>query len=422
MNNLATDMAPPFVLVAHYFIAGAIFYLISSAVLPFFANDLGSIFLTSSIASLSHLYLLGFVMMVIFGAMYQLIPVVLEIPIFSKDFAYIQFYLYVVGIVIFSWALQFDKYEVIPYGAMLIYLSMLIFVANIFLTYKELKTYNIIAKFLLASNVFLFISVTIGIFIAFNLKYGFYSGDIYNLVAGHIAGTIGGYVLMTIMGVAMILLPMFALAHNFSQKPIERAFYIITAGLAIFIIFSLFEVKFLQIIGLILIAIATGFGLYQMQLIFKGRIRKGYDYYNKNMVASFGFLIFSIVIMAIAFLTDSDKLKLLFGFSMFFGFFVFFIVGHIYKILPFLVWFQRYSPLVGKQKVPMLNDMIDEKIADIQFWLTFTGTIIASIAILFSGSWLFILGTGIIFISSILVIYNIYFSLVYGLKDLKKGE
>jgi hypothetical protein len=250
--------------------------------------------------------------------------------------------------------------------------------------------------------------------------YGFYSGDIFNLVASHIAGTIGGYVLMTIMGVAMILIPMFALAHDFSQKPIERAFYFITAGLSIFIISSLLNIKFLEIIGLILIAIATALGLYQMQQIFIKRIRKGYDYYNKNMVASYGFLIFSIIIMVIAFSTGSDKLKLLFGFSMFFGFFVFFIIGHIYKILPFLVWFQRYSPLVGKQKVPMLNDMIREKIADIQFWLTLAGTIIASVAILFNGSWLFILGTIIIFISSTLLIYNIYFSLVYGLKDLKK--
>jgi len=57
-RNLATEMAPPFVLVAHFFIAGAFFYALTSVMLPFFADELDSFFLSSSIASLSHLYFL----------------------------------------------------------------------------------------------------------------------------------------------------------------------------------------------------------------------------------------------------------------------------------------------------------------------------------------------------------------------------
>lgn len=126
-KNLATQMAPPFVLVAHYFIAGAVFYAISSFLLPFYADDIGGYFLSNQIAGLVHLYLLGFVMMVIFGAMYQLIPVVLEIPLFSKDFAYVQFYIYLVGIVIFCLSLWYESLiQLLPYGALMVYISMLI--------------------------------------------------------------------------------------------------------------------------------------------------------------------------------------------------------------------------------------------------------------------------------------------------------
>ena len=178
-RNLATEMAPPFTLVAHYFIAGAFFYLLTSAALPFFGSEIDSFFLSSSLASILHLYLLGFVMMIIFGAMYQLVPVVLEIPIFSKDFAYIQFYLYVTGIFMFVFSLYFEEYSAImPYGAILMYISMLIFTINIFLTYRNIERWTIVAKFLLVSNVFLLIAVTIGFFITLNLIYGFYSGDI----------------------------------------------------------------------------------------------------------------------------------------------------------------------------------------------------------------------------------------------------
>ena len=67
--SLATEMAPPFVLVAHFFIAGIGFLLLSVFVLPLLATQVEGYFISSLMAAFSHLYLLGFVMMIIFGAM-----------------------------------------------------------------------------------------------------------------------------------------------------------------------------------------------------------------------------------------------------------------------------------------------------------------------------------------------------------------
>jgi len=119
------------------------------------------------------------------------------------------------------------------------------------------------------------------------------------------------------------------------------------------------------------------------------------------------------------FITKNNTFYLLFGFTLFFGFFGFFIVGHIYKILPFLVWYQRYSSLVGKIKVPMLNDMVKEKVADIQFWITLIGLLLAISAIIFKIPIVFKIGTVIMGIGALLVIYNIYYTLIYGINELK---
>ncbi len=418
-KNLATDMAPPFVLVAHYFIAGAIFYAFTAFLLPFYANEVNGYFLSSSIASLMHLYLLGFVMMTIFGAMYQLVPVVLEIPIFSKDFAYVQFYMFVGGILMFTFGLWDENYtQILPYGAMLMYLSMLIFIANVFLTYKNIFRWDIVAKFIFVSNIFLAIGVTIGFIIALNLIYGFYP-DILNLVQMHIATTIFGYVIMTIMGIGMILLPMFSLSHGFKQIAIEMAFYTIIVGLVLFLVGSIFKIDLLRFGGVLFSAIAIFLALYQMYLIFSTRIRKQNDFWAKNMMASFATLIISFFILVAGIITKNDTYFLLFGFTLFFGFFTFFVVGHIYKILPFLVWYQRYSPLVGKLKVPMLNEMVHEKVADTQFWITLAGLLVAIISIIVKIPLLFQVGTVIMGIGTLLVIYNIYFTLVYGIDELK---
>ena len=419
-KNLATEMAPPFVLVAHYFIAGAIFYMIASFILPFYAGELSSFFLSPAIASLMHLYLLGFIMMIIFGAMYQLIPVVLEIPIFSKDFAYIQFYLFAAGIVIFSIALGVNGYiKMLPYGAIMMYISILIFVVNVFLTYKNIELWSITAKYILVSNIFLALGVSIGFYMALDLIYGF-GADIVSLVTLHISTTIVGYILMTIMGVGMILLPMFSLSHGFSDKSITIAFYLVITGLVLFLVSVFANISTLKYLGITLVGISVILGLYQMWLIFSTRIRKQNDFWAKNMIASFFSLIFSLIVLGFAIILKNQTLFILFGFMLFFGFFVFFIVGHIYKILPFLVWYQRYSPLVGKIKVPMLNEMVKEKVADMQFWITTVGVILCSIAIFAHISAMFVAGAAIMAISTILVIYNIYYTLVYGLDRLKE--
>ena len=421
-KNLATEMAPPFILVAHYFIAGAVFYAISAFVLPFYATEIDSYFLSTAIASLLHLYLLGFIMMVIFGAMYQLIPVILEVPIFSKDFAYIQFYMFTVGILLFTYGLWNESYIVLlPYGGIMMYLSMLIFVVNVFLTYRELTNWNIVAKFILVSNIFLFIGVTIGFIIALNLIYGFYP-DILILVKMHIASTIFGYVIMTIMGVGMILLPMFSLSHGFSQVSIETAFYTVIIGLLLFLLGSYMENSLIEFGGLFFITVSVFLALYQMWLIFSTRIRKQNDFWAKNMIASFVSVIVSFLILVFAIVSENDTYYTLFGYTLFFGFFVFFIVGHIYKILPFLVWYQRYSPLVGKIKVPMLNEMVKEKVADIQFWITLVGLLFSMYAIAFGVSVMFQIGTVLMGIGTLMVLYNIYFTLVYGLEELREFE
>ena len=179
-KQLATEMAPPFNLVAHFMLAGGFFYALTSFILPFYSSYLDSFFVSSTIAAISHLYLLGFVMMIIFGAMYQLVPVILEIPLFSKDFAYVQFYIYVIGLSLMSYGFFFEGSYLpfLTYGALMVYISMIIFTINIFLTYKNIEEWSIPAKYILVSNIFLFIGVTLGLLTALNMQYGFLSIDI----------------------------------------------------------------------------------------------------------------------------------------------------------------------------------------------------------------------------------------------------
>ncbi len=413
-KQLATEMAPPFNLVAHFMIAGAFFYMLASFTLPFYAGELDGFFVSSKLAALLHLYLLGFVMMIIFGAMYQLVPVILEIPLFSKDFAYVQFYLYVVGLLLMVYGFGIDgAIAVLPYGAMLVYVSMLVFSVDILLTYRNIEHWSISAKYIFVSNIFLLIAVTLGLIAAFNLVYGFLETDMLRIVNAHMAGVLTGYVMMTVMGVSIVLLPMFSLAHGFDERPLAAGFYIVTFGTAAYLAGALAGNTLIETAGTAGMIIALLLFIWQVWIIFKKRVRKQNDYWAKNIIASFLFFIVSLIAFAAAYITGNTQLGMFGGYLFFFGFLAFLIVGHIYKILPFLVWYQRYSPLVGKQKVPMLHEMVVEKIADRQFWVTLAGTIVSAAGILFASAFLFITGTVVMAMSVFLVLYNIYYTLTY---------
>ncbi|NPA57990.1 MAG: hypothetical protein GXN94_01720, partial [Aquificae bacterium] len=70
VGSLATQFAPPFKLVLHYFITAVVLNVVSLSVLLAFAGKLTPPFYLFQYAGAVHLFLLGFVMMTIFGALY----------------------------------------------------------------------------------------------------------------------------------------------------------------------------------------------------------------------------------------------------------------------------------------------------------------------------------------------------------------
>jgi len=417
--SLATEMAPPFVLVAHFFIAGIIFLFLSSIALLFMSVDISGYIISSSLAAFSHLYLLGFVMMVIFGAMYQLLPVVLEVPIFSKDFAYVQFYMYVVGFLLMVSGFTFGELHLlIPYGAVITYLSMLIFCFNVFLTFNRLKKITLVSKFLLIGTIFLFISITLGLLIGLSLGHGLLAIDIDAWVKAHMLGTLGGFVMMIVMGVSMVLIPMFSLSHDYEEKWINATLYLHSFGIALYMIALIVKLPFfIQAIAMVLIVLGILCFMVQIGIIFHQRARKQNDYWVKNVVFGLVCLFAAVISSMFYMILANSTIGILAGVLFFFGFLLSFIVGHIYKILPFLVWYERFAPLVGKQKVPLLHQMIHTKVADTQTWILFVSVVVLSSGVLMQFEKLFFIGSVLLLISLILVAFNTVYVFNYKIKE-----
>ena len=351
---VSQDFAPPFKLIVPYFIIGISFFVVSVILLfGFDISQLGST--DASTLSWVHIFLLGFVMMVIFGAMAQLVPVVLEVGHFAVDLYYIIYPLLFIGTLLMGYGF-IDNPALLPYGGIVVLISLLIFVLETFLTIKKVKKLNLVMTTVVLANSFLFIGLIFGILMA--LAYAeVIHVDIANLLKAHIYLVLIGYVGITIMGMSLVLLPMFWLSHSFTWKPVKIAVSVVSVAVVLVMLSAILECEVLEYTGYVLTILALGLYFYQVYIIYKTRVRLDNDIYLHSLLFSYGSLFVALIMGVFYLFMPSTNLLLTIGWVVFLGYITFIINGHLYKIVPFLVWYERFSPLIGKQKVPMLADM-----------------------------------------------------------------
>ena len=403
---VSTDFAPPFKLIAPYFIIGIFSFFAS--ILAMYGLDIENISQISvETISWVHLYLLSFVMMIIFGAMAQLVPVVLEVGHFAVDLYYIIYPLLFSGSLMMGYGFLHSP-ALLPYGGLVVLISLLVFVFETFMTINKVKKFNTVMVSVVIANIFLFLGLIFGITMALGFA-GTIVVDIHLLLKAHIYLVLFGYVGITIMGISMVLLPMFWLSHSFSWKPIQTALWLISFGVVSVVISSIFDVVSLSYIGYIFTFVALGFYVYQIYIIYKTRVRLENDVYLHSLLFSYGSFVVSLILGIGYIIFDNERLLLGAGYLTLLGFIAFVIIGHLYKIVPFLVWYQRFSPLIGKQKVPMLADMVPAWSAKFGFGYNTTGVIITTIAIISGSNDVFKIGVSFLVFGAIFVAKDIVY-------------
>ncbi|MGB6328035.1 MAG: hypothetical protein WBF48_03855 [Halarcobacter sp.] len=404
--NISTAFAPPFKLIAPFFIlAGLVF--VASVALLFGFEAKGIHNLDGAVLSWIHLFLLGFVMMVIFGAMAQLVPVVLEVGHVAVDLYYAIYPLLIIGTILM--ALGFYAFPLLlPFGGIIAFISFGIFLIETFLTILKVKKINFVIITVIIANLFLLLGLIVGIIMA--LAYaGILSVDIYLLLKVHVYLVFFGYVGITIMGMSLILLPMFWLSHNFTWNYVKSALIVLSLGIVVVCISTFFDNKILENLGYLLTILSFFLYFYQIFIIYKTRVRVEIDIYFKSMVFSYICLTIALILGICYLFSPSQELLLTFSWLIFAGYITFIISGHLYKIVPFLVWYERFSPYVGKRKVPMLADLIPHKSSKFQFLLSAIGVVIVAIGLYSGIDNIYKSGVSILFVGSIFLLKDILF-------------
>ncbi len=405
MFNISKDFAPPFKLIVPFFISGTVFYIISMLSALFYSSSFD--FLELSVAGWIHLFLIGYVMMIIFGAMAQLVPVVLETGHFSIDWYYLIFPLLLSGTVLLIAGFWLNPI-LLSFGGILVLSAMIVFAVDVFLTIKKTTLNSLTVKAVKVSNIFLLLGILSGFLMALTLS-GFMGVDVGEILKAHVFAVVGGYVVITVMGISLILLPMFGLAHGFSQKPLEISFRLMIYSVSFVFIGGFLKIDILKTAGYLGSLVSVCLYLYQIFLIYQKRVRKEFDIWYKSMLFGYASLAVSLILGFLYILSGGSLNNLLYSsmWLLFTGFFAFLINGHLYKIIPFLVWFHRFSSLVGKKKVPMLNEMYPKKMAEYEFWFSAFGVFVSTVGLLTQSDEIFKAGVYLIFTGALFLGFSV---------------
>jgi len=412
-TSIATAYSPPFRIVVKYFVAAIFSFVLLNFMLLINYQDINGHHFQPKILSITHIATLGFITMTIFGAMFQLVPVVLEVKLFSALLAELQFWIYLLGItgLVFKfWYFSSSLSFTLP--AIFLNLAIFIFAFNIIASMTKVKIWNITGIYLASAIFWLVITAIAGLLLAINLDHPYIKIDHLQYLKLHANVAFIGWVTMVVMGVSFKLIPMFTLSHGYKLELAKWALGLINFGLlGINWIMHYPDTEFYILIFGTAIFIGLILYLIQIYIIFKKRIRKKLDIGLKFSAIALVMLGFS-TLLGFSFLffeyEYKPNLTLIYGFMIIVAYISTLIVGQMYKIVPFLVWYHKYSSKVGIENVPMLKDMFNENLAEYNLFLMLAGIITSVFAFLSQINLLLLSGFALLFLSSIIFSFNMY--------------
>jgi hypothetical protein len=366
------------------------------------------------VIAVTHLFVLGWILSIVTGAMYQLVPVALETSLYSERLAWWHFAFHVVGFVGMVYMFRaWNMKQVGHFGSGLAF-GVGLFVYNIARTLRRARRWNVTALAVTAALGWISLTVTAGLFLAiakctYESTEGLATaGGVRTLVGGlrsvagfmtrfdaisamhahaHLGGI--GLFMMLLVGVSYKLIPMFTLSKIQSQRRAAWSIGMLNVGLTGSFVTILLRSRWKLAFALVLLIGLTIYAI-ELTMILRARKRRLLDWGIKYFLTAIGLLVpmagLATVLSwpALPLNVLTGQLENLYGFLGFIGVVSLAIVGMLYKIIPFLVWFGRYSRQIGRAQVPALSDLYSSRLQTAGYWAFLAGIIVSSIGIVCS--------------------------------------
>lgn len=374
--NVSPDFSLPLRQIAPYFLGAVVFNISAMIFLFFLQSDIG--LRDFRVIGWVHAYMLGFVMMSIIGAMAQLSAVVAEVHHrYPKVFAWIG-PLLGAGTAVLVIGFIYNPFW-LSIGGGLIFIALAIFAFNLFITLRSSRRRTAVTRSMQWSTFFLGIGLMIGLMMALGYC-GIIPVDPTQWRMAHIFAVFGGYVMINIMGVSTVLLPMFGACNRVSDNDYTVSFYMMVLAVGMMMVALLLQIPLLEHVALWLGIGSVVHYMFRVYRIFTSQKRIYSAIWERSVAVAFVALVLSIGSGVYGIVSGSEKVLMISFWFLIAGFLGFLITAHLYKIVPFLVWFERYAPYIDEREVPMLHQLLPVRLANIQWGFAVAGLVMIAAA------------------------------------------
>jgi len=373
MADINIGKAPPNLAVLPFYATGALAFVIWSFLLLISAESLTGHYFHPHLLTIVHTAVLGWGTMIIFGAAYQLLPVICERDLYSSGMAIASWYCLTPGVVLLAGSFwNFTTGWMMISGGLLVVLSTILYGINVIATSRICSHYSIQRLFLLTSACWLLFTVVVGLLLAIHLSHPFISKNHLDLLKLHAHAGIVGWFLLLIIGVSTKLVPMFLLGKSSKNKLLLLSFLLLNLGLIAFLADGFFFGGHSLRFGLyaLLILIGVLCWLIFLGAAYKNRVRKKTDYLMKHTFVAFLMLLLAFAALPLLLFQQDLRWVMLYGTILFMGWISSIIFGMTFKTLPFIVWNNHYKLLSGKVKVPLPKQLYQESLIPFQFYFS----------------------------------------------------
>lgn len=393
-RGLQLDDAPPLAVPLSFFLTALVAIAAAGALLMKHGDAALATRWSPLTLALTHLGTLGFLTMVMLGAIYQMIAVVLGSPVPWIRLAHAVHALFVVGAVALVYGLGTFDPTALRVAAAALGISLLAFILPVSMAISRAESLTPTSFGIGAAIACLFFTAAIGIIMAHGLSVSRLPGPRELWTRIHFGVALVGWLGSLITAVSWQVVPMFYLTRNLVPREVKWAIQIVTlAGTVI----PVTLVMIVSLTGNVDVDVALGkisvailapavFAVWILHPLvtwwsLRGRRRLRTDGSLLFWRTSLAIAPCTAIVAVCAYALEEPRWDVLFGWLAIWGWAGMIVHGMMTRIVPFLVWLHRFAPLVGEVPVPSVKKLLRDRWTLVSYGAHLTSFLLGVLAI-----------------------------------------
>lgn len=389
-GGLSLEQAPHLSIPASFFLTVPASVLLAGAILLFTGEASLSHPWNPQAIALTHVGTVGVLLMGMIGALYQMTPVVAGTPVAAIRIAHGVHVLLLAGLVCFVWRLLGGPAFAMTLAIYSLGMALLGFLLPVGWSLARSATRDETTLGMRLAVASLAALAAMGLLMAPGYAESGFPENRFLWTQVHLTLALLGWVGGLIVSVSWQVVPMFYLAPSPPKRSRQVLLGALVAGLILpFAAFAMqtnndvaMSPSRLAAVAALPAALAVWFfhPLLTLHSIHQ-RKRKRSDASLLFWRAGLASALLLIPLAAMASLTIDHRWQILFGWLAIWGWAGIILHGMLTRIVPFLVWFHRITPLIGKQHVPSIRGLLSQRRIKIGFSIHLTSLVLGAAAI-----------------------------------------